>query len=66
VLAAFRRSFPRPFVLEANHPDPGALVAVLPQPDRVRRRRVVNGATRIRSSCAVKHDAGGKLYSTRC
>ena len=62
VLAAFRRQFPRPFRLEANHQ-----VQVLGSPF-IRNQtayivgRIVNGIHTYPFVVPVKHDAGGKLY----
>jgi isocitrate dehydrogenase kinase/phosphatase len=62
VLAAFRRRFPRPFRLEANHQ-----IQVLSSPFFRNQTayivgRVVNGAHAYPFVVPVKHDAAGKLY----
>jgi len=62
VLAAFRRHFPRPFRLEANHQ-----IQVLSSPFFRNQTayivgRVVNGAHSYPFVVPIKHDAAGKLY----
>ncbi|MBK7081168.1 MAG: bifunctional isocitrate dehydrogenase kinase/phosphatase [Betaproteobacteria bacterium] len=62
VLAAFRRRFPRPFQLEANHQ-----IQVLSCPFFRNQTayvvgRIVNGVQTYPFVVAVKHDAAGKLY----
>jgi len=62
VLAAFRRRFPRPFLLEANHQ-----IQVLSSPFFRNQTayivgRVVNGGEMHPFVVPVKHDAAGKLY----
>ena len=62
VLAAFRKRFPRPFKLEANHQ-----IQVLSSPF-IRNQtayivgRIVNGIHTYPFVVAVKHDAEGRLY----
>ncbi len=62
VLAAFRRRFPRPFVLESNHQ-----IQVLSSPFFRNQTayvvgRVVNGVQTHPFVVPIKHDAEGKLY----
>ena len=62
VLAAFRRRFPRPFALEANHQ-----IQVLSSPFFRNQTayvvgRVVNGIDTYPFVVPVKHDAAGRLY----
>jgi isocitrate dehydrogenase kinase/phosphatase len=62
VLAAFRRRFPRPFRLEANHQIQVLSSAFYRNQTAYIVGRVVNGAHTYPFVIPVKHDAAGKLY----
>jgi isocitrate dehydrogenase kinase/phosphatase len=62
VLAAFRRRFPRPFRLEANHQIQVLSSAFYRNQTAYLVGRVVNGAHTYPFVVPVKHDAAGKLY----
>jgi hypothetical protein len=62
VLAAFRRRFPRPFRLEANHQIQVLSSAFFRNQTAYIVGRVVNGAHTYPFVIPVKHDAAGKLY----
>jgi len=62
VLAAFRRRFPRPFRLEANHQIQVLSSAFYRNQTAYIVGRVVNGASTYPFVVPVKHDVAGKLY----
>ena len=62
VLAAFRRRFPRPFRLEANHQIQVLSSAFFRNQTAYIVGRVVNGASTYPFAVPVKHDDAGKLY----
>ena len=62
VLAAFRRRFPRPFRLEANHQIQVLSSTFFRNQTAYIVGRVVNGTSTYPFVVPVKHDAAGKLY----